>query len=828
VSDDRRPAADATAPLTHADAEALISARLDGPLDPAMNRVLLAHLATCDSCRAFANEMDVMATAFRDFPSLPPSAAVSRRVRAEIRNGGSPMRRFGHWVTTSRSAPVTALAGAAVALALVVASVFGTLRDDDDNNPSVGAPGVAMNQTATKSAQDSAMVQQTPTTEANGERAAAPTPTDYINITAPTPTTEAAAPTEPATDENDNSGPDAAALLPTEEPTTADQGGQAAAPTSAPETTTEPAGEPTESGDSSGGGNNGQEPTTEPTRGGPSAAFGAASEQESPESGAKPTDTPTEEATATPAPTETPTEAPTSTPAPTDTPTEEATSTPEPTETPTAEPTATAAPTDTPEPEPTSTPTEEPSPTPTEAPPATDTPTPEPTPTDETSAAIVASDSSTPEVPETEAEAPTPSPTPELATPTPEPPTPTPAISPRDGQAADDGSIGGSDQEAPPTEQATEETTQPTVEAEQGSDGESESPPIQPSDGSQAADDTTAVEDVTPESGDTIGETNGTVDEASTPASEGAVEDVATEEATAEPTEEATKPSGPLNFGDLASANYSVQAFGSYIPGSGGYAAETFGTLSIVNAEGATLNNAWGYNPIWASDGTLYAADSGLTEGAGSALIQWVPGAGEPSAYITDGTYRDTPAGEGSGGFYFVRWVPDSGSIELHVIGQDDPIWTYSANLISLSTYIFNDVIYIPTDQGWLAVTTSGEMTPLNTAVGYTYDLVLDQNSGQVAYVDGNGTVYVAPASDPSAASNAGSIGGNGGIAWTPYGLAIASGSDVTIGGVTVITGGGDLSAPIWTDSGLTVADAGAGGEARTIDDAQIQQALGQ
>ncbi|MGH2550523.1 MAG: zf-HC2 domain-containing protein, partial [Thermomicrobiales bacterium] len=154
MSDDRRNTVDSTAPLTHADAEALISARLDGPIDPVSNRALLAHLSTCDSCRAFASEMDVMATAFRDYPSLPPSAAVTRAVRAEIRNGGSPMRKFSRWVKTSRSAPVTALAGAAVALALVATSVFGTLRDDNDNNPSVGAPGVAMVGTSTESAKD--------------------------------------------------------------------------------------------------------------------------------------------------------------------------------------------------------------------------------------------------------------------------------------------------------------------------------------------------------------------------------------------------------------------------------------------------------------------------------------------------------------------------------------------------------------------------------------------------------------------------------------------------------------------------------------------------
>ena len=63
--------------ISHEEAQALISARLDGPLDPAANRALLAHLATCPACRQFAEQANVLARGLRDLPHLPPSPTVS-------------------------------------------------------------------------------------------------------------------------------------------------------------------------------------------------------------------------------------------------------------------------------------------------------------------------------------------------------------------------------------------------------------------------------------------------------------------------------------------------------------------------------------------------------------------------------------------------------------------------------------------------------------------------------------------------------------------------------------------------------------------------------
>lgn len=764
MSDDRRNTVDPTAPLTHADAEALISARLDGPIDPVSNRALLAHLSTCDSCRAFAGEMDVMATAFRDFPSLPPSAAVTRAVRAEIRGGGSPMRKFTRWVTTSRSAPITALAGAAVALALVATSVLGTLRDDDNNNPNVGAPGVAVNGNPTESIESA---QDLPTSSSSAKSNPAPTATGIINVAGiPTPTAAPAAPTEPASTENSEDGRSTADSEVTQEPQDAEVTETTEASDGAE---SEPSVEPTTESSGTTDDNGEVTPTAEPTHGGGNAAIAAASVPESPE------------ATATPVPTETPTE----------------------------EPTATPEPTQTPEPEPTSTPTEEPAPTET----PTEEPTPSPTPTEETSAAIEASGDSTPEA----TEEPSPTPTSEIGSPTPEP-SPTPPISPRGNGQADDETptevVEENSQDETPTEEAT-------VDEGQGSAGGDAAPTIGPADGGSPDEEdsiTAATEEVTPEEEGEIAESNQAPEDVSTPEPDGQGGDNV---------EEATVQGGPLDFSDLESAGYSVEVLGTYLPSGGSeYAAESVGALRIVTAQGATLTSAWGYNPVWSSDGNLYAADSGLTEGSGSALITWTSDGGP--GYVTQGDYRDTPAGDGSGGFYYVRWLADSGSVELHVVDQDDPIWSGEGNLIALSTYIYGDVVYIPTDLGWYAVNTGGDGSLLSPAIGNTYDLVLDPYSGSVAYVGGDGTVYTAPAGDPSAASPIGSIGSNGGIAWTPYGLAIASGSEVTINGVPIIVNGGDLGAPIWTGSGLEVADANDGGAARVITDAEIQQALAQ
>ncbi|HEV2067288.1 MAG TPA: zf-HC2 domain-containing protein, partial [Thermomicrobiales bacterium] len=66
--------------LSHAEAQALVSARLDGPLDPIAERELQAHIATCASCRAFNTSSTQLMRELRGMPQLPASPAVKRAV----------------------------------------------------------------------------------------------------------------------------------------------------------------------------------------------------------------------------------------------------------------------------------------------------------------------------------------------------------------------------------------------------------------------------------------------------------------------------------------------------------------------------------------------------------------------------------------------------------------------------------------------------------------------------------------------------------------------------------------------------------------------------
>ncbi|MBA2278004.1 MAG: zf-HC2 domain-containing protein, partial [Chloroflexia bacterium] len=81
--------------ISHAQAQALISARLDAPLDPVAQRELHAHLAGCADCLAFATQIEHMGRDLRAMPLLPASPTVSRVVLERINTGRSPWVRFG-------------------------------------------------------------------------------------------------------------------------------------------------------------------------------------------------------------------------------------------------------------------------------------------------------------------------------------------------------------------------------------------------------------------------------------------------------------------------------------------------------------------------------------------------------------------------------------------------------------------------------------------------------------------------------------------------------------------------------------------------------------
>lgn len=124
--------------LSHDEAQTLVSMRMDGPLDIERIRQLNAHLAGCPACASFAAAMEGIAVGFRELPLLPPSPVVARAVRAEVRKGGL-FRSLGRLMATNRALPLSALGAATVALAIVAASTFGSLRDGG-GGPQVAAP----------------------------------------------------------------------------------------------------------------------------------------------------------------------------------------------------------------------------------------------------------------------------------------------------------------------------------------------------------------------------------------------------------------------------------------------------------------------------------------------------------------------------------------------------------------------------------------------------------------------------------------------------------------------------------------------------------------
>ena len=99
--------------IAHGEAQALISARLDGPLTAAEARDLQAHLATCPSCRRFAEQVEALARGLRELPHLPPSPNVTRQVLEAIEAGRSPLARLSHGFP----APMVAVASGLVLVA---------------------------------------------------------------------------------------------------------------------------------------------------------------------------------------------------------------------------------------------------------------------------------------------------------------------------------------------------------------------------------------------------------------------------------------------------------------------------------------------------------------------------------------------------------------------------------------------------------------------------------------------------------------------------------------------------------------------------------------
>lgn len=378
--------------LSHAEAQALVSARLDGPLDPVAERELNAHLATCESCRAFNVSATQLARGLQGLPRLAPSPAVTRGVLEHVSTPRSGLTSlFGG--LPQNTLPIASAVAAAVIVLFVGA--FGVLRWMDDDEPSVipalteptSETNLAQQPRSTEDAAETEMVDLTSTE--SGQETVAETPDGEGAGQGEVPGGPSEEPsatesqmygtgdeTEPATETDAPDTTDPPLETVESQPTTdGDDGssqrltiaGTEATPeegTTGPDETG-PAGEPTEDV---------VEPISEATETGNEATAesdtGSSTETEIGPSGQSTT---RPEETEEPSPTTEPTPEPSPEPTATIEPTLEPTATSEPSATaePSPEPTATVEPS----PEPTA--TSEPSPEPT----ATTEPTPEPSPT---------------------------------------------------------------------------------------------------------------------------------------------------------------------------------------------------------------------------------------------------------------------------------------------------------------------------------------------------------------------------------------------------------------------------------------------------------------
>jgi hypothetical protein len=330
--------------ISHNEALTLISARQDQMLDPIVEHELNAHLATCDSCRAFARSTDALTQGLRTLPYLPASPTVRRAVLDRVEQGRSPWARLSGLLPV---APGPALSTVAL-IALVMIVGFFTfnrfvLQDPGDNDS-----GSSLQ----LASQPTEQVRMTETAEAT--RTQEPTATDEVTAasTEPTATDE---PTEKAaTEEQTEAAPtETEAPSPTEttppEPTNTAEPEPTATSEPTPDPTDEP--EPTETPEQVAGFGSAGTEDAEATE--DIADLTIASSESTEEITPEPTATVEPTATNEPTPEPTATIEPTPEPTATTEPTPEPTATIEPSPEPTAttEPTATAEPTESPTPE---------------------------------------------------------------------------------------------------------------------------------------------------------------------------------------------------------------------------------------------------------------------------------------------------------------------------------------------------------------------------------------------------------------------------------------------------------------------------------------------
>ena len=117
--------------LTHSEAQALISASLDAPLDEDIEQILADHLAGCEECRVFAASSQRLSNALASMPTIPASPAVRQAVWARIEQPEPWWARIGD-VAGGRTAAIVSTA--AIALLIIAFAVLAIVRLTGDNN----------------------------------------------------------------------------------------------------------------------------------------------------------------------------------------------------------------------------------------------------------------------------------------------------------------------------------------------------------------------------------------------------------------------------------------------------------------------------------------------------------------------------------------------------------------------------------------------------------------------------------------------------------------------------------------------------------------------
>lgn len=686
--------------ISHIEAQALISARMDGPLDPIAERELQAHIATCDTCRAFANQTAAMTRAFHELPYLPASPSVSRVVMEHVQRPSSMWGMTQQWLTPNLGSALSTVAALVVVAALgifVLTRIVGQGGNDghQNNTQVLTAPsqetgnGLALNNltpTATVVARGSGQGQ--PTTVAATAKATTATATNTV-----APTNVAVAPTA--------TSPVDTAPGPTSTSTAGADNGQIVVPTEA--TTVEPTAVATSEQKQALGG------ADQSGRGAARTAAGASTAVPLPTWTPLPTFTAAATATTTPSPTDTPVPEPTSTPTETPTPeptlTAEPTATLVPTETPAPESTATPTSTSTSTPLPTAEPTQTPVPTQTPMPTATVSPEPTQTPSPTENAQVIE-----PANGAVEAGGPVPTSVVGEVPPTGTETAPT-AASNQPTIAGNDNTGGGGQVIVPATgEQASPNLSETPVPA-------STSPEIVPT--SPAGEQV-----IVPKGGDNQ---RGGRQEAPTEATPLVVENGGNPTAT--PPTGGSAPEGDLSAATVqGSLNGGASDRLVYANGSAGVSSEP-DAAPMQSADGVRLQEEPGKNgtSVFAcsSAGTCVDATSGSAEGAHTdAAIGWVDG--HTMIYqrmLANGSYQYraanvTAAGEASG-----DQLIGSGGTEFARSG---------------SAFAFRDGLLVEANGGWVVVTSQqAQLQPSAASGPRTLVRVFNSDPVRVAYVSG-------------------------------------------------------------------------------------------